>query len=298
MPKDNTQPSVYVVTPVFNAKDQTLQFIADMSKQTYKGIKIVVVDDGSTDGTAEAITAKYPATVVLTGSGNLWWSGSTNLGVEYALKHKADYILTINNDLTVDKAYVQTLVDAAQNNPGALIGSTVVDETDPQNVWFAGAGFDYKRGEMQHVNGPLSQFKGKVLASDWLSGMGVLIPSEVFEKIGLYNTKDFPQYFGDSDFSLRAKEAGYKLLVSGDAVVESDVKSAWLHRQIKNPHLGMFKDLFISIRSPYQVKSRVAFYRLYWGKHWRYQLVKLYCWSMRGVYFRFTQAYLKKLIKR
>ena len=298
MPKKNSSPLIHVVTPVFNAKDQTLQFIEDMSKQTYTNLTIVIVDDGSTDGTAEAIASKYPKTVVLAGTGSLWWSGATNLGVEHALKHKADYILTINNDLTISQDYVQALVDAAHHNPGALIGSTVVDESEPQKVWFAGAGFDYKRGEMQHVNGPISKFKGKMLPSDWLSGMGVLIPAEVFEKIGLYNTKDFPQYFGDSDFSLRAKEAGYKLLVSGDAIVESDVKSAWLHRQIKKPHIGMFKDLFLSIRSPYQIKSRVAFYRVYWGKHWRYQLVKLYCWSMRGVYFRFTQAYLKKLIKR
>lgn len=294
-----SKPSVFAVVPVFNSKDQTLRFLESIKASSYRQIAVVIVDDGSTDGTTEAITARYPEpdTVVLRGTGNLWWSGATNMGVEYALKHKADYILTINNDLTIGNTYIQALVDVAHNNPRALIGSTVVYETDPQKVWFAGAGFDYGRGEMQHVNGSIPQFKGRILSSDWLSGMGVLIPSKVFKEIGLYNTEDFPQYFGDSDFSLRAKQAGYKLLVSGDAVIESDVKSSWLHRQISKPHLGMFKDLFISIKSPYQIKSRVAFYRLYWGKHWRYQLIKLYCWSMWGVYFRFLEAYFKSILK-
>lgn len=298
MSKPKIQPSVYIVTPIFNAKDQTLKFIDDLKSQSYKELTIIIVDDGSTDGAAEAISQMYPDVIIVRGSGNLWWAGATNLGVKYALKHKADFILTINHDLSINKSYVKTLVDDAINHAKALIGSLVVYETDPNQVWFAGAYFDYKRGEMQHTNGSITEFKGRLLESDWLSGMGVLIPSEVFEKIGYYNEKDFPQYFGDSDFSIRAKQAGYKLLVSGSAIIESDVKSSWVHRQIAKPHLGMFKDLFFSIRSPYQIKSRVAFYRLYWGKHWRYQLVKLYCWTMRGIYFRFTQAYLKKLIRR
>jgi len=292
------QPLVFSITPSFNAKQQTLHFIADMKRQSYKNLVVVIVDDGSSDGTAEAIAEQYPEVVVLSGTGSLWWSGSTNLGVEYACSKNADYILTVNNDLAIGRAYLQNLIDAAQKNPRALIGSTVVYESDPQKVWFAGAGFDYKCGEMQHVNGPLSQFKGKILPSDWLSGMGVLIPAEVFEKIGFYNAKDFPQYFGDSDFSLRAKLVGYRLLVSGSAVIRSDVESSWVHRQIKRPNARMFTDLLLSIRSPYQVKSRVAFYRLYWGKHWRSQLFKLYFWSMRGIYFRFSQAYIKKIIRR
>jgi GT2 family glycosyltransferase len=95
------------------------------------------------------------------------------------------------------------------------------------------------------------------IASSVLSGRGVLIPIELFKKIGLYDQMLFPHYGADIDFSIRASKAGYKLLVSLNAIVYSHVKSTGF--SIKNKSLPFFlriKEGFFSIKSPNNFKIR------------------------------------------
>lgn len=288
-----TNPSVYVVTPVFNHIDHTLDFLRSMKKQTYRNLHVIIVDDGSTDGTADQITKKFPETTVLFGDGNLWWSGATNLGVKYALKAGADYILTINNDVTIKPGYTQSLVTCATEHPKALIGSMVLFQDDPERVWYCGAGFDQKRGELMHVTGRRPDFTD-VRTSEWLTGMGVLIPAEAYQKAGLYDQVHCPQYFGDCEFSLRAKREGYQLLVNPKSEVYSDVSSSWVLRQVQNPKLSFWYHLYFSIRSPYQLKVRWFFYRHYWPRHYKMAMARLYLIFMWGLHLSFVLALIKK----
>ncbi len=86
------------------------------------------------------IEEEFPDVILLKGDGNLWWTGATNLGVEYALTQAGqdDYILTLNDDTIVISAYLQTLLDAALNHPNSLIGSISVSSEDESTVVDAG----------------------------------------------------------------------------------------------------------------------------------------------------------------
>ena len=86
------------VVPVHERKLLTLAFIRQWKQLDYLGAELVIVDDGSTDGTSEAIKEQYPDIVVLHADGQAWWAGATNLGITWALQHGADYVLTINDD--------------------------------------------------------------------------------------------------------------------------------------------------------------------------------------------------------
>lgn len=290
-----SNPLVYIVTPVFNGREHTRKYLSSLRKQTYKSLKVVIIDDASTDGTLKMIKNNFPEVHTIKGDGDLWWSGGTNMGAKFAIANKADFVLTLNNDLVVGNDYVEKLIETAKMQKRSLIGSMVCYVDNPSKVWYYGARFG-KNGDMDHVSGYKSSFNSSFVSSEWLTGMGVLIPVGVFKKIGYFDRQNFPQYFGDADFSLRAARAGYNLLVVSKAIVYGDMSSSWVHRQLEKPKLKFFWDLFFSIRSPYQIRTRFKFYREYWPKHYKLALFRLYAWTLKGLYASFFIIKAKKLL--
>jgi GT2 family glycosyltransferase len=113
--------NIFIVIPVHNRKHFTRACLLSIRKQTLPNFKVIVVDDGSTDGTGEMIEEGFPDVILLKGDDNLWWTGDTNIGVEYALE-QADhddyiYLHCMYDDTIVRPAYLQTLLDTALNHP-------------------------------------------------------------------------------------------------------------------------------------------------------------------------------------
>jgi GT2 family glycosyltransferase len=97
------QPKVFVIIPVHNRKHFTYECLDSLTQQSYSNISIIVVDDGSTDGTSEMIARYFSEVKVLHGDGYLWWTGAINFGIKEALRiatHE-DFILVINDDVIV-----------------------------------------------------------------------------------------------------------------------------------------------------------------------------------------------------
>jgi len=267
--------SVFIVTPVFNRVEYTIKFLASVQKSNYPNLHTIIVDDGSTDGTTEKIKKKFPSTIVLKGTGSLWWSGATNLGVKHALKNGADYVYTVNNDVELAPTTISDLVAVAEKNPKALIGNTIYDIENKQRVWYYGGVFNRQKGILEHRDGVNIKLNKPAYEAEWATGMGLLIPVDAYRKAGLYDTNYFPQYMGDADFSQRARQAGFQLLVSSKARLYSDTKSAWIDKQNFKKQGWKFPfQVFFSIRSPYWYRMRRQFYKLYWGKGWRWALFK------------------------
>lgn len=252
------QPKISIVTPIHNGIEYTLKFLNSLKEVTYPNFEIIIVDDGSTDKSEEIIKNNYPKVIILKGDGNLWWSGATNLGVKYALKNGADYILTVNNDVKVDPSFLTNLIECAKKYPQSLVGSKIY-EMKSKKPWYFGGLVDWDRGALYHH---LQETKGPFEA-DWLTGMGVLIKSDIYKKIGLYDRKRFPHYAGDLEFSMRAKKNGYSLLVCGKSIVYNNVEScAHIRFDKKLTFFLLLKSLF-SIKSDTRLKLRYHLYRLY-----------------------------------
>src|SRR5215469_10337958 len=145
---------IYAVVPVHNRKALIERFINCMRGQTYRNFTVIVVDDGSTDGTSALIQGKYPEVHLLAGDGNLWWTGATNLGIRHALAQaqEDDAILIINDDIEVDPDYLECLLQAWRKAPNALIGSVVVDIKNPEVIYDGGHTVNWWTAKMRTVN--------------------------------------------------------------------------------------------------------------------------------------------------
>ena len=100
----------------------------------------------------------------------------------------------------------------------------------------------------------------KAIEVDWLPGMGTVTHYSVYKKIGMLDEKIFPQYHGDSDFTLRAKQNGYKIVVYPSLKIYNDNSHSGLRHQ--ESLRGLVKSLF-SIKSNYNIKKDIKFYNRY-----------------------------------
>jgi len=253
---------IYIVIPVFNRWHFTKACLESLMVQTNKKFVVVVVDHGSSDGTSQYIHVEFPNVVVLTGDERMWWTAATNAGVKYALDKKADHILTLNNDLVVKEDYIEQLFSAAAANPRSLIGSVSLDIDQPEKVMFAGGTWNAwisKYRSAVDLQKPYSALKDRyaTVASDLLPGRGTLIPATAFTEAGLFDEVNFPHYMADEDFSLRAQQLGYSLLVSTRCVVFSHVGATGLGGETsKKKTIAQLKADFTSTKSPSKFSVR------------------------------------------
>ena len=199
---------------------ECLKTLRDMlQKNDHPGFifDLVVVDDGSSDGTAEYISKNHPEVHLLNGDGNLWWSGAIEKGIRYAMDRlDTAYFLWWNNDIYTASDYFDAIIRLLKTDDHSKIyGSKILCAEDSNTLWSFGGffhprwGHSYMYGQGE-IDGP--EFS-KPLVADWLPGMGTLLPAEVVRQVGAINTNDFPQYHGDVDFTRRAFLAGFKLEV-------------------------------------------------------------------------------------
>lgn len=208
---------IYLIIPVHNRRETTRKCLMSLSRQENPDFQVVVIDDGSTDGTHEMIQNDFPEVIVLPGDGNLWWTGATNRGIAYAMEHgtEADYVMLLNDDLEVDEQFIAVAYQAIHQHPDTLIQA--VESTNQRRGMIVNGGWtiNWLTAKFRQLNQNrfLSEFPGDhVEPVSTQTGRGTLIPIKVFYEIGLYNDQHYPQC-GDFEFPVRASRAGYRLIM-------------------------------------------------------------------------------------
>ena len=240
------------VIPVHNRLKYNKECLQMLEKQKSTAffrnneISIIVVDDGSTDGTGDWIREHYPEVVILQGDGNLWYSGSMNMGMKYAFEHfQSDFIMVWENDIFPVNGYFDTLQRILEKWDGrTLICSKLYYRVQPDRIFGMGGTFDRKTGHKTligrtDVDGPEYQ---KDMEVDWFLGQGVLIHRDIVAEVGYLDEKNFPQYHADIDYSLRAIYKGYKNIVYHELGLLNDTETTGIsHKKDKS-----LKDFFES----------------------------------------------------
>src|SRR3712207_2476522 len=108
---------LYVVIPVYNRWHYTEACLEALREQTFQAFRTVVVDDGSTDGTAGHLERAFPEVTVLKGSGTLYWTAAVNLGIAHALVQGATRVMTLNNDTLPPPDFLAQMHDQSLAHP-------------------------------------------------------------------------------------------------------------------------------------------------------------------------------------
>jgi len=258
-----SSPYIYIIVPVFNRKAIIECFLICLGKQTFRDFTVIVVDDGSTDGTPALIAEKFPDVHLLHGDGNLWWTGATNFGIRHALTLAAadDAILVINDDIEIGPDYLASLYRVWQATPRALIGSVVVDINDPERIIDGGRLVNWwtAKTRVLHQGRRLSEFdENHVVHVSLLTGWGTLLPVQVFSEVGLYDAAHFQQC-GDTELTVRAKNRGYNLIVSFAPVVECHLDLTAGINMSPQYTIRDLRTFFFNVKSNYRLKYRFFF---------------------------------------
>jgi GT2 family glycosyltransferase len=206
-------PSVAIIVPVFNNKEHTRELLESLKNVTYSNYKVIIIDDGSSDGTSEMIIQEYNDVILLRGDGNLWSSGSINLGIARAIEMDFEYSLIIDNDILVDRDFVTTLVNTAVNNPRSIVVPKTYQYQDRNMI--EAAGYQVRKlgleiiptGEGEQDIGQYDETRDIPYAMTMM-----LMRTSIFTDIGMFDAENLPLYGADMDFSLRASKNGYRII--------------------------------------------------------------------------------------
>jgi GT2 family glycosyltransferase len=288
-------PCIYICIPVFNRINYTLKCIESIKKQSYSNYRIIICDDGSTDGTYDVIINQFPEIILLKGTGNMWWAGATNMCIQKALTlgHNEDYVFTLNNDTELLEDSLVKAIELAGSLPQAIIGSVNVFQNDPSKIEPSA----FKRSNKLffkmlpvriHNLGDYIPQNIEFIEVDAFAGKGVLIPLETFRKVGLYNSNLLPHYHADTEFTLRARALGYKLFYCYKSKVLSHHYLTGTGTMNKN--LKEFIRSFSNIKSAIHYKSILNFSKLVYGEKYRPYLY----WQL----IRIVLGYFKRFFKK
>jgi GT2 family glycosyltransferase len=205
-------PTIAVLLTCHNRKDKTIQCLTHLFEQQSLNedfkIEVFLVDDASTDSTAESIKKQFPKVYIIQGNGTLYWNRGMHLAWQTAIKVKDfDYYLWLNDDTFLYEQAISNLLEAADQtqNESAICGSTISLES--KKISYGG---NSKEGALLIPNGSLQEtysFNGNV----------VLVPKFVYDKVGILDPR-FPHAIGDFEYALRIRKNKLKSFISKDFV--------------------------------------------------------------------------------
>jgi len=215
------QPAVAIILVNWNGLEVTRNCIDSLQSLHYTNHSVIVVDNASTDGSADALEKAYPHITVISSSTNTGFAGGNNIGFRYAFQSGFDYLLMLNNDTIVEPDFLSHLVSYMEQHPDTgVIQPRIHFEHNKNVLWNSGSyyakwwGFLYTR----RVGQPPVADDLKIKQVDWVTGCAFLTRSSLLQQTGLLAENMF-MYSEDVDLSFRIAKMGYKLVYHPDALI-------------------------------------------------------------------------------
>lgn len=245
------RPSVVVVVLNWNGKEDSIACLSSLSRVDYPRFTVVVVDNGSQDGSEDAIRKTFPQHHFIQTGRNLGYAGGNNAGIQHALQTSCDYVLVLNNDTEVDPGFLTAMVDRAEQDSHIGITGAAISYADrPQSLWAYGGGrFNLATATVRHVQRvvPTSALATRGHVHFYVTGCAILMRSEMLRQVGIFDTSYF-HFCEDVDLCLRAERAGYTIAVAADARIA--------HKVSATTRVGSPRFLYYNLRSRLTLVAR------------------------------------------
>ena len=284
-------PLVYAMTLNWNRCQDTMTCLDSMSQLQYPNLRLLLIDNGSTDETVETVAKSFPKVKIIVNKTNLGFAAGCNTGLRYALAQNADYILLLNNDIELDSMALRHMLDQTNHNIG-MVAPKIYYHADPTRIWSVGG--QRHPLTIEKTNDARGQLDtgqwNTTVERDYFVGCVLLFSRRFLTEVGLFDERFF-MYYEDSDLSIRARKAGFKLILAPQAHIwhkvalssggsDSPNERYWMARSsilFFHKHTNYWRKLIVV---PYRTGSGIkTILRLLW--HRRYASTKAY---LRGLY--------------
>jgi len=283
------QRSVVFLMTCHSRRDTTLASLAALAAQEFVDdvlASVVLVDDGSTDGTAEAVSTCFPDVTVVPADGSLFWSRGMALAQAAALRHiHPDYLCWVNDDVRLDAAALATLLHESRESrsPSVVVGATV----DPRDRSITYSGFA-RMSRSRPKSLELVDPAGRPRRVDTFNGNFVLVPRAVYEAIGGVD-EAFAHGLGDIDYGYRVSAQGFSSTLARTPVgtcARNSVAGTW-----QDAELTVAQRLrLLSSAKGLPFSSQVRFYERHGHRLWPVRVVAAYVTSVATI----CATYLKR----
>ena len=210
----------HAVVLSWNGREDTLRCLESLAHVDDPDLQIICVDNGSTDGSQQAVRERFSHVALIEAGVNLGYSGGNNLGIRHALEHGARWVMLVNNDATVAPDVIEGFARAARARPRAgMLAGKVYFADRPQTIWFAGqrvselVGYSGRPRGHGRQDGPRYS---RIAPTGRAVGALMAISREAIEAVGLLDEELFA-YVEDVDWALRVRAAGFEVVFAPDA---------------------------------------------------------------------------------
>jgi GT2 family glycosyltransferase len=211
----------WLIVLSWNGREDTLACLASLAALRGEHTEVVVVDNGSTDGSVQAVRAAHPKVHVVENGRNLGFAGGNNAGLRHAFEQGGQWAVLVNNDATLAPDAIDRLRRAAVEHPaaGMLAGKVFFDEP-PDRIWFAGQrfwpafGYSGRPRGYGRRDGPRYR---RAYRTDRAAGAFMAVSRRVVDAVGLLDD-DLFAYVEDVDWCCRARAAGFEIWFVPDAL--------------------------------------------------------------------------------
>jgi len=212
----------------WNQKDLLLQAVRSLVESNYPNLSILVVDNGSNDGSSEQLITVFPSVQVVELPLNVGFAYGNNIGIQQALKQGSDYIFLLNNDATVTPDTIQTLVAFLEKHTKACaVTPYIMYQRQPEVIWYGGGRVWLWCGLVahKHIRQNLLQLKPVAERTDYLTGCAFLVRADAIKAAGVFSPQ-YVIYSEDVDLSLKLRLNGGELWVEPKALVYHQISAS------------------------------------------------------------------------